>query len=232
MVKLQTGRGSDSAFPSASRCDFAHSLPPSIVRLSVFVVLCVTAVSSPALAQITTSALVLQPGDAIAVRIPGEPKLSGEFAIDERGETVFPIIGTRRTAGLPWQTLRDSLMAAFGRELSTPDLALSPLRRVYVLGSVDKPGIFFVHPLGTFAEVIAMAGGLTSDGDPTHIRIVRDGASEVARISLDTAMSPSDLRSGDRIFVERRGWFDRNSAVVLSAGAGLLGVLVTVVLIR
>jgi hypothetical protein len=45
-------------------------------------------------------------------------------------------------------------------------------------------------------------------------------------------MSATDLRSGDQIFVERRSWFDRNSAAVIGAGAGLLGVIATLVLIR
>jgi len=186
----------------------------------------------PSWAQDGVAGLVLQPGDAVQVKILREPKLSGDFHVDERGETVFPIIGTRRTAGLPWQSLRDTLMAAFRREMRTPDVALVPLRRVFVLGSVDRPGIIYVNPLGTFSEAIAIAGGLASDGDPTRIRVVRDGATVLARISLDAAMMASDLRSGDRIFVERRSWFDRNSSAVVGAGAGLLGVIATLVLIR
>lgn len=202
------------------------------MRLAPLVLLCLTLCSTLSGAQVAPVGLVLQPGDAIQVKILREPKLSGEFGIDERGETVFPVIGTRRTAGLPWDALRDTLMAAFRRELRTPDVALVPLRRAVVLGSVNKPGIIFTNPLGTFAEVIALAGGLAPDGDPTRIRVVRDGVTVVARTSLDAAMTASDLRSGDRIFVERRSWFERNSAAVIGAGAGLLGVIATLVLIR
>jgi protein involved in polysaccharide export with SLBB domain len=123
-------------------------------------------------------------------------------------------------------------MAAFGRELRDSDVALVPLRRVYVLGSVTKPGIYFADPLGTFAQAIAMAGGTTVDGDPTRIRVVRGGTAVVPRTALDAVMSASELRSGDQIFVERRSWFDRNSAAVVGAGAGLLGVIATLLLVR
>jgi polysaccharide export outer membrane protein len=116
--------------------------------------------------------------------------------------------------------------------LRDADVGLVPLRRVYVLGSVANPGIYFADPLGTFAQAIAMAGGPTADGDPTRIRIVREGATVIERTAIDAVMSASDLRSGDQIFVERRDWFDRNSAAVIGAGAGLLGVIATLILVR
>lgn len=184
------------------------------------------------MAQDAAARLELQPGDAIQLKIWREPELSGDFLVNDRGEAVFPLIGTRLIAGRPWSEVRDTLLAAFRLELRDPDIGLVPLRRVYVLGSVDKPGIFYTDPLGTFAQAIAMAGGTTADGDPTRIRVVRRGTTVVPRTSLDAAMSATDLRSGDQIFVERRSWFDRNSAAVIGAGAGLLGVIATLVLIR
>lgn len=213
-------------------CDAAHIQAPFSVRRFLLALILSVLTAAPAAAQDAAARIVLTPGDAIQVKIWREPKLSGDFLVNDRGETVFPIIGTRPTAGRPWAEVRDSLMAAFGRELRDPDVGLVPLRRVYVLGSVDTPGIYYADPLGTFAQAIAMAGGTTGDGDPTRIRIVRGGTTVVPRTSLDAAMSATDLRSGDQIFVERRSWFDRNSAAVIGAGAGLLGVIATLVLIR
>lgn len=188
--------------------------------------------AAPAAGQDVASRIVLQPGDAIQLKIWREPLLSGDFFVSDRGETILPLIGTRRTGGLPWSQVRDSLLTAFRRELRDPDVDLIPLRRVYVLGSVDKPGVYFADPLGTFAQVIAMAGGTTADGDPTRIRVVRDGRTVIPRTAIDAVMSASELASGDQIFVERRSWFDRNSAAVVGAGAGLLGVIATLLIVR
>jgi len=186
----------------------------------------------PVLAQEPADRIILQPGDAIRVTIWREPARSGEFLVNNLGESVLPILGTRRVAGRPWGQVKDSLRAAFARELRDSDVGLIPLRRVYVFGSVETPGIYFADPLGTFAQAIAFAGGVSREGNPSHIRVVRDGRTVIARIALDAPMTPAALESGDQIFVERRGWFDRNSAAVLGAGAGLLGVLATVALIR
>lgn len=185
-----------------------------------------------ALAQDAAQRIVLQPGDAIQVKILREPKLNGDFLVNDRGESVLPILGTRQVAGLPWVVVRDSLRAAYARELRDPDVGLVPLRRIFVLGMVDNPGVYYMDPLGTIAQSVAVAGGLTADGDPTRIRIVRGGVTVIPRIALDAPMQASDLQSGDQILVERRSWFDRNSAAVIGAGAGLLGVIATLVLIR
>jgi polysaccharide export outer membrane protein len=188
--------------------------------------------AAPAAGQDVASRLVLQPGDAIRLNLWREPALSGDFFVNDRGETILPLVGMRRTGGVPWSQVRDSLLTAFRRELRDPDVDLMPLRRVFVLGSVDKPGVYFADPLGTFAQAIAMAGGTTADGDPTRIRVVREGRTVIPRTAIDAVMSASELASGDQIFVERRSWFDRNSAAVIGAGAGLLGVIATLVIVR
>jgi len=213
-------------------CDSAHIQAPLIVRRFLLALALIALSNHPLRAQDAAAGIVLTPGDAIQVKIWREPKLSGDFLVNDRGETVFPLIGTRPTAGRPWSEVRDSLMAAFGRELRDPDVGLVPLRRVYVLGSVGNPGVFYTDPLGTFAQAVALAGGTTIEGDPTRIRVVRSGTTVVPRTSLDATMSATDLRSGDQIFVERRSWFDRNSASVIGAGAGLIGVIATLFLLR
>ena len=213
-------------------CDSAHIQAQPAVRRFLLAIALFALPLAPVGAQEAAVQLVLQPGDAVQLKIWREPALSGEYGVNDRGEAVLPLIGVRLVTGRPWAEVRDTLLAAFRRELRDPDVGLVPLRRVYVLGSVDKPGIFFADPLGTFAQAIAMAGGTTADGDPTRVRVVRVGTVVVPRTSLDAMMLATDLRSGDQIFVERRSWFERNSAAVVGAGAGLLGVIATLILIR
>lgn len=214
---------------------FHHPCPHSqslSVRRSLLLLALIGLRALPAAAQDAAARIVLVPGDAIRVTIWRDAKLSGEFFVNDRGETVFPLIGTRLTAGRPWSEVRDSLLTAFGRELRAPDVGLVPMRRVFVLGSVSRPGVYYTDPLGTFAQAVALAGGTTSDGDPTRIRVVRAGTPVIRRTALDAVMSVNDLQSGDQIFVERRSWFDRNSGTVVGAGAGLLGVMATLILVR
>ncbi len=174
----------------------------------------------------------LRPGDVLQLNFWREPKLSGEYAVDRSGSVVLPILGSRRVSDAPWPVVLDSLVAAFDAQLAPGSVSITPLRRLYVLGSVKSPGVFMADPEISLAGAVAMAGGATSEGDLRRVRIVRDGVTLVARVSVDQPASPDDLRSGDQIYVDRRSWFDRNSAVTLSSLAGFAGVLLTVILLR
>lgn len=189
-------------------------------------------VTLPARAQ-SPAELQLSPGDVIQATFWREPKLGGEFPVDERGQVALPIIGVRTVAGLPWGQLRDSLMAAYARELSAPgDVQLLALRRVLVLGSVTKPGAYYADPSATLAAAVALAGGAAPEGSLKRVRVVRNGETVIARASLESPLADSQIQSGDQIIVDRRSWLDRNSAVALSTFVGIAGVIVTLIVFR
>ena len=115
--------------------------------------------------------VVLRPGDHIEVTVPTEATLSGTVAVDERGIATFPVLGARLVAGLRWAEVRDSVLAAFRRELKDSSITLVPLRR----GMLNAP-----------------------------------------------------VESGDQLFVERRRWWDRNSAGVVGALISATAILLSV----
>lgn len=175
----------------------------------------------------------LQPGDVLTVTFWREPKLGGEFPVDERGQATLPILGTRTVTGRPWPQLRDSLMAQYARELANPgDVQILPMRRVFVLGSVTKPGAYLADPTASIAAAVALAGGATIDGSLNRVRVVRNGETVLRRAAVDSPLATANVQSGDQVFVDRRGWLDRNSAVALSTFVGLAGVIVTLIVFR
>jgi protein involved in polysaccharide export with SLBB domain len=174
-------------------------------------------------------AFELRPGDVVEVFLWREPTLSGEYPVDERGTVVLPVIGSRSVIGQPWTTVRDSLMAAYGRELRDQSVRLTPKRRIFVLGFVQKPGAYLADPTVPVAGAIALAGGASNEGDLSRVRVLRDGLVFLDAVSLESPLAMSDVRSGDQIYVERRGWFDRNSPFFVSAMVGLAGIIVTLI---
>lgn len=175
----------------------------------------------------------LRPADLIRVTLLREPDLSGEFEVDERGNVTLPLIGSQRVTESSWMALRDSLSAAYARELNSPDdVILTPLRRVFVYGSVNKPGAVLVSPTATFAEAVALAEGASPDGDLRRIRVVREGRTIVSRATVESALVAAGVQSGDQVFVDRRSWVDRNSGPALSAFVGLAGIVVTLIVTR
>mgnify|MGYP006299821059 CR=1 FL=1 len=152
----------------------------------------------------------LRPGDAVELRLYRDTSVTGKFRVDENGVAVFPIIGTRGVAGLTPDSLRAMLRADYGEYYSDPVLNVTVLRRISILGSVKKPGLYPVDPTVSLSEALAMAGGVTPDADRGDIRLLRSG--HVLREDLDrsTLLGTTPIRSGDRIFVGQKSWFARN----------------------
>ena len=193
-----------------------------LTRFFLLVALAVTPMAA-ALAQ------PLQSGDVVRVAIWREPTLNGDFPIDERGMVQLPLLGFRAVTMQPWTDVRDALLAEYRRQLRAESIALTPLRRIYVLGAVERPGVYMMDPTFELRGIVSMAGGATMEGSLDHVRILRDGATVAKDISLTQTALDFGVRSGDQIFVDRRSWADRNSALLLSSFlslAGVVGILV------
>ncbi|MEN9790494.1 MAG: hypothetical protein RLZZ63_152 [Gemmatimonadota bacterium] len=167
------------------------------------------------------------PGDLISVQIAGEEALTGRFVVDDRGMVVLPLIGVRLVAGPPWYRVRDSLLTAYTRELRVPSVQVVPLRRVTVLGHVNLAGVHLLDPHVTLAEAIATAQGASPEGDLTRIRVVRDGATIGDGVPVTATIARLGIHSGDQIYVGRRGWWDRNSGIVVGSLISAAAILVT-----
>lgn len=172
----------------------------------------------------------LVPGDVIRIAIWREPDLSGEFLVDEQGVVTLPLLGKRSVLNLSLSALRDSLVAGYSAELRNPSVTITPLRRIYVLGEVTKPGLYTVDPTISLAGAVALAGGATQLGDINRLRVVRNGAVVLDRVAVGSSLSSVDIRSEDQIFVERRGWLERNSTFVVSAGISAAALIISVLL--
>lgn len=159
----------------------------------------------------------LQPGDVLEVLIWREEDLSGEFPVDETGAVTLPLLGRRVVADLPLAKLRDTLIGAYTVHLNNPSITITPLRRIFVLGEVNKPGLYQANPTITLAGAIALAEGATSDGDISRIRLVREGTVVRERLGAGERLSAIDVRSGDQIYVEERGVFEKNRGLFLNS---------------
>ncbi|MEO5579980.1 MAG: SLBB domain-containing protein, partial [Gemmatimonadaceae bacterium] len=102
-------------------------------------------------------------------------------------------------------------------QLRNPSVTITPLRRIYVLGEVAKPGLYTVDPTISLAGAVAIAGGATASGDLDRLRVVRNGKVVLDRAAAGSSLSAINIRSEDQVFVDRRGWLDRNSALAASA---------------
>jgi polysaccharide biosynthesis/export protein len=174
--------------------------------------------------------LALSPGDVVRISIWREPDLSGEFLVDEAGIVTLPLLGKRSVLNIPVFRLRDTLIADYGVQLKNPSVTITPLRRIYVLGEVAKPGLYTVDPTISLAGAVALAGGATASGDLDRLRVVRGGKVVLSRVAAGSSLSAVNILSEDQVFVDRRGWIDRNSALLASAILSAATIVATVLL--
>lgn len=179
----------------------------------------------------STDAISLQPGDVVRVEIWREKDLSGEFPVDPDGTVVLPLLGEKRVTGVGMRDLRRQLEEEYRVHLRNPSITIVPLRRVNVLGAVTKPGMYTIDPTVSLVGAVALAGGSAPEGNIRDVTVVREGQVIRSRPALGETLQNLDVRSGDEIYVGRRGWFDRNSGAVLASVVSLVSGIVTTLII-
>jgi len=202
----------------------------SLIKSS-FILLLLAVASAPAEAQSVQDqeALLLVPGDILRVAVWRELDLSGDFQVDQDGTVTLPLLGKLRVTDRAWSIVKDDLMQDYLRDLRNPSIELTPFRSVYVLGEVNLPGRYNVHPTNdNLAGAVSLAGGVTPDGDVTNMRIVRDGVIVLDGIAGEQRLAELGTKSGDQLFIGRRGWLDRNSTFIASAVLSLAGIVVAI----
>jgi protein involved in polysaccharide export with SLBB domain len=197
-----------------------------VQALLALIVLC-PAVSGGQAARPQPENFSLGAGDVVRVRIWREQGLDGDFQVDEQGRLTLPLLGTRAVGGLSWPDLRDSLLTAYRRELKAPSVTLTPLRRVYVLGEVARPGLYLADPTMSLAGIVGLAGGASPIGDLRKLRVVREGQTIINHAAIDGQLVQADVRSDDQVFVDRRNWFELNSTFVASAAISVASIIIS-----
>jgi len=166
-----------------------------------------------------------EPGDVIRLRIWREADMSGDYTIDATGHVTLPRLGATLVTSLSPDSLQQMLVAEYARYLKNPSVEVLLLRRVRVMGAVRTPGLYTADQTMRVRDVLALAGGATSEGRTDIVRLQRDGHS--TSLSLTSAARTNEvvLRSGDQLYVPERSWFARNTpllAAIVSVSGGLL----------
>jgi polysaccharide export outer membrane protein len=206
----------------------SFAVKPPLRLLAVLLPLALSAFAGPAAAQQDAT---LRPGDAIRVEIWREGDLSGEFPVGVDGTVTLPLLGRRRLVDIPLAQVRDTLTALYQVHLRNPSINVTPIRRVSVLGEVQRPGLYGADPTLSLAGVVALAGGATPEGNLKRIRIVREGAVYRETVGAGETLSGADIRSGDQIIVEERSWMSRNSQFVIGALLSLATSITTAIIV-
>ena len=166
-----------------------------------------------------------RPGDRVAIRIFRDSTVFVAVDIDPMGNTVLPLAGDVHLAGIPASAIQDSIRSALKPYVKPSMVQASLVRRIAVGGEVSKPGIYYLDWSYAVRDAIAEAGGVTLAGRSKSVLLERDGV----RLRLtEWRTGPAGLatlESGDRLFVERISWVERNAVQLVTA----IGVVASIV---
>ena len=156
------------------------------------------------------SRVVLQPGDAVSIRIwPDEGGYTGEYIIGTTGLLALPFVGEIQAAGVPVSELEANIRRSFETQQRGLAISIMPQFSVAVTGMVGRPSVYPVNPTQNLYDVIAMAGGFSGQADLGKVRIVRDGqvipVNALMTLERGIDINRYQLQSGDQIVVPARG---------------------------
>jgi protein involved in polysaccharide export with SLBB domain len=139
-------------------------------------------------------------------------------------------------AGVLRSELTGKLTAHFGRYVRDPRLLATPLIRLEVSGSVNRPNYYYLSADVLLTDVVIRAGGPSPESDLKKV-VVRRGADiiwneEDVRTALTDGLSLDrlHLRAGDEVFVGKRS--QRSYLGLLQTGLATLGVVVAIIRFR
>ena len=161
-----------------------------------------------------------QAGDRISLRVDGEQQLTDTFTVGAGLELALPQVGSVSLRGVLRSELNDRLTTHLSQYLRAPVVEARPLMRLLVEGQVGRPGFYAAAPELPLADVISVAGGLTSMAKATEIRVERgetriwSGALLQQALGRGYSLDRLNLRAGDRVYVPTRGDSERTLRIV------------------
>jgi len=171
------------------------------------------------------SAALIRPGDRIELVFRRDRELSGGSTVNERGEAVFPKLGSVNVASIRIADLQDTLRVRYAEFLRTTDVDVQVLRRVVVNGEVRSPNVYYVDLSSGVRDALARAGGLLETSNKKNVVVMRDGAEIKVRDWERRQDAGADLQSGDQIIVGRKSWFVINALPLVSTSVIVIGLI-------
>jgi protein involved in polysaccharide export with SLBB domain len=170
---------------------------------------------------------LLSPGDTMTLSVYGAPEFDEpSLVIRPDGFITMKPFGEMDVAGMDVDGLTQTMEGKLRQYLKDPKVSLTVTKFhpaiVYVLGAVEKPGAYEIHgnidnpdssssllARGqlTVSNLIANAGGISQDADPSQISIKNNEKNESRSVNLIQFLRDGDVsqdiivHSGDTIMV-------------------------------
>jgi len=146
---------------------------------------------------------VLAPGDGVHVRVFNQESVSGHCRIRPDGRITVPFVNDVPAAGRTTRELSadlTKLLRDYIREaVVTVSLDEIGPAQLSILGEVARPGVYAVDRDQGVLRALAAAGGLTEFAHKDRIYVVRAGAPDRIRFTLEALSLPGSRSARFRL---------------------------------
>jgi len=178
----------------------------------------------------------LRPGDGLKLIFFNiTDSISGDYYIQDDGTISLPYLGKIVAAGVNTDSLKTEIYDKYSSLYKNPELTILPLIRVNIFGEVKTPGFYYVTGTDKLSDLIAKAGGTTTDADLSDIVITRNGKEIQINgnkiIESGSKLDDIGLQSGDQIDVTRK-WFSGTTSTIIISAIGIVASLIVALFYR
>jgi polysaccharide export outer membrane protein len=130
------------------------------------------------------------PGDILEISVYGEESLSRkDLVVRPDGKISFPLVGDVLVGGLTTAKAKEAMEQSLHEYIPDAVAAVSVLQlgslQYYVIGKVNKPGMYNSSKPLTVLQALAMAGGMTPFARESKIVILRSYGKSTQRLPFD-----------------------------------------------
>ena len=181
---------------------------------------------------------IMCPGDQLDITVVGHEDIStvvsttgGKYIVRPDGKMSFPLIGEVDITGLTVNQFTKTLEQRLSEYLVNPQVTVNIAQlgttRVYVLGEVNKPGLYELNKSHKVLDAIGAANGFTKDAAKKKVFLVhKDQQGKPIKVNLNDILKKGDisqnytLAEGDLLYLTGNGRIDfgRDIMPFISAG--------------
>jgi len=141
----------------------------------------------------------IQPGDVLAVSVWKEEDLTQDVMVRPDGQITFPLVGEAKAAGQSIEDLRLLISEHLKKYIPDPVITVSVRQlagnTIYVLGKVNRPGVFPIVRNVDVMQALSMAGGTSTYAALNDIKILRRENGKLSAMSFKYA----EVEKGKRL---------------------------------
>ena len=141
----------------------------------------------------------IQPGDVLAVSVWKEEDLIQEVIVRPDGQITFPLVGEAKAAGNSIENLRLLISERLKKYIPDPVVTVSVRQlagnTIYVIGKVNRPGVFPIVRNVDVMQALSLAGGTSTYAALNDIKILRRENGKLRAMSFKYA----EVEKGKRL---------------------------------